>query len=155
MWTVSLNKQIQWHWQGLCDPGSNCSKGFGVYLFIATAIVGPTLFQYNGSLTSRMQSGCGADLPLIQTLSWGFTWSAVTMWGFDPYLISQRTSVLYGSKEEWWSIFPVFYTFTFRFISGHSMTLQPFDNDRHIHHFPLQFSSNSLFLVSISLRQLL
>jgi hypothetical protein len=75
------------------------------------------------------------------------------MWSFDPYLISQRISVLYGSKEEWWSIFPVLYTFGFRFLSGHSMTLQPFDNNRHIRLFPLKFNFSSLVLVISSLRQ--
>jgi hypothetical protein len=32
-------------------------------------------------------------------------------------------------KEEWLPTIPVFYTFTFLYLAGHSLTLQPFDHE--------------------------
>ena len=55
--------------------------------------------------------------------------------------------------EEWWLTIPVFCTFTFRFLAGHSLTLQTCYHDRHIRLFPLNFNSISLILVTIAPRK--
>jgi hypothetical protein len=42
--------------------------------------------QRGRSLSYRMQSGCWTDLPLMQTVSWGFTGRAFNVWSFDRIL---------------------------------------------------------------------